>query len=74
MEMNGARQRLVTLARDELVPMELTIGCERIEVFLDHSGIHFQQQDSPTKGHLSWELAIALALVPEQWRRSVRAL
>lgn len=70
MQMNGTRARLVTLARDELVPVELRIGSDRIDVWIDHRGIHFRQEDGRgTEGHLPWELAIALSLVPQEGRR-----
>lgn len=74
MQMNGTRTRLVSLARDELVPVELHIGSNRIDVWLDHRGIHFRQEDgSVTEGHLPWEVAIAMSLVPPEWQPGVPA-
>ena len=47
------------------VPLELVIGRETIRVWLDDAGIHFRHADgSPTEGHLSWSLAIAMSLIP----------
>lgn len=74
MQMNGTRARLVSLARDELVPVELCIGSHRIDVWLDHRGIHFRQQDGAVaEGHLPWEVAIAMSLVPAEWQPGVPA-
>ncbi len=71
---NGTRQRMIDLARDERVPVELRIGPERIEVWLDQRGIHFRQDDgSVREGVLPWELAIAMSLVPGEWRRRALA-
>ena len=69
MKLNGARRRLMTLSRDELVPVELHLGSQQVDVWIDHEGIHFRQGDeNPTVGHLPWELAIAMSLVPPEWR------
>ncbi len=71
---NGTRRRMVALGPDEQVPVELCIGRERIDVWLDHQGIHFRQDEtSVAEAVLPWELAIALSLVPEQWRRRTHA-
>jgi len=70
MKMNGTRARLVSLAHGEQVPIELTFGSQRIDVFIDHRGIHFRQENgSAAEGHLPWDLAIAMSLVPEAMRR-----
>ncbi len=71
---NGTRERLVPLAPDEQVPVELQIGRERIEVWLDQRGIHFRQEDGPAReGLLPWDLAIAMSLVPGEWQRRALA-
>ncbi len=70
MKMNGTRARLVPLGHGELVPIELRIGSDRIDVFIDQSGIHFQQKHSVTRGHLPWDVAIAMSLLPEGVRRA----
>ena len=69
MKMNGTRARLVPLGHGELVPIELRIGSDRIDVFIDQSGIHFQQKHSVTRGHLPWDVAIAMSLVPAPGKR-----
>ena len=69
MKMNGTRKRLLQLAHDPVVPIELHIGSDRIDVWLDHSGIHFRQGDGRvTEGHLPWDVAIAMSLLPAELR------
>ena len=70
MKMNGTRARLVPLGQGELVPIELRIGSDRIDVFIDQSGIHFRQEHGAARGHLPWDVAIAMSLVPEAAKRS----
>ena len=62
-------QRLVALGDDEVVPLQLQLGPERLEVWMDRDGLHFRQSDANSPvGYLSWERAIAMSLVPEEWR------
>lgn len=66
---NGTRRRMVALGPDEQVPVELRIGAERIDVWLDDRGIHFRQDDaSVSEALLPWDLAIAVSLA-DHWRR-----
>lgn len=72
MRTNGTRAGFVPLGENECVPVELRIGSESVQVFLDHGGIHFRQVGEPgrvTEGHLRWEDAIAMSLLPPEWRR-----
>ena len=63
------RSRLVALGGDEVVPLQLQLGPETVEVWLDCDGLHFRQPGQQSAvGHLPWERAIAMSLVPEEWR------
>jgi hypothetical protein len=47
------------------VPVELCIGREIIDVWLDDQGIHFRQEGaSASEGVLPWGVAIAMSLLP----------
>jgi hypothetical protein len=47
------------------VPVELCIGREIIDVWLDEQGIHFRQEGAhASEGVLPWGLAIAMSLLP----------
>ncbi len=71
---NGTRQRMIDLARDERVPVELRIGPERIEVWLDQRGIHFRQEEgSSRESLLPLDVAIAMSLVPGERQRRAYA-
>ncbi len=71
---NGMWARMVPLARDERVPVELQIGPERIDVWLDHRGIHFcQEEGSSRESLLPWDVAIAMSLVPVERRHRAYA-
>ena len=49
---------------------ELEVGQEIVEVRLDGEGIHFCHPDGDAhEGHIAWEVAIALSLLPEQMKR-----
>ncbi len=67
MKINGTRKRMVSLASDERVPVELRIGQDRIDVWLDHRGIHFRQSGGGA-GDLPWDVALAMSLVPPDRR------
>ena len=66
-------RRLVPLGDAEVVPLKLQLGRETIEVILDADGLHFRQAGNTALGHLSWEKAIAMSLVPEEWRPLIRS-
>lgn len=62
-------RRLNALGGDEVVPLQLQLGSERVEVWIDRDGLHFRQPGQVSAvGHLPWERAIAMSLVPEEWR------
>jgi hypothetical protein len=47
------------------VPVELCIGREIIDVWLDEYGIHFRQEGAHApEGVLPWGVAIAMSLIP----------
>jgi hypothetical protein len=47
------------------VPVELCIGREVIDVWLDEQGIHFRQEGAHApEGVLPWGVAIAMSLLP----------
>jgi hypothetical protein len=57
-----SRERVIHRAG---VPVELCIGREIIDVWLDEQGIHFRQEGAQApEGVLPWGLAIALSLLP----------
>jgi len=60
----NSRQSLVPLAEDEGVPLELEIGRAQIQVWLDRGGINFKR-GAGAEGHLSWDMALAMSLVPD---------
>ena len=64
--MNAAPMRLEAgrAARVTDVPIELRIGAEVIDVWLDEDGIHFRQEGATAGGVLPWSIAIAMSLVP----------
>lgn len=60
-------------ARQDDAALELTVGNEVIEVRVDQSGIRFRHPaPGSVEGHLPWEVAIALSLLPEPLRRLSR--
>jgi len=62
-------RRLNALGGDEVIPLQLQLGSERVEVWIDCDGLHFRQPGQVSAvGHLPWERAIAMSLVPEEWR------
>ena len=72
MKMNGTRKSLVAIRSDERIPVELRFGEHRIDVWLDHRGIHFRQEEGHvTEGHLPWDVAIAMSLMPPEWRHKL---
>jgi hypothetical protein len=73
MDMNGTREFPAQAASGPVgdVPLELQIGSDRIDVWFDQRGIHFRQRDGSTQGHLPWDLAIAMSLVPAALRPRV---
>ena len=64
MVIDGTRQGMVHPAEGEGVPLELQIGEERVGVWIDGQGIHFQSARGLNGGLLPWDLALAMALVP----------
>lgn len=65
MVIDGTRQGMVHPAAGEGVPLELQIGDERVGVWLDGQGIHFQSAAGGLNGGLlPWDVALAMALVP----------
>lgn len=65
MVIDGTRQGMVHPAAGEGVPLELQIGDERVGVWLDGQGIHFQSASGGLNGGLlPWDVALAMALVP----------
>lgn len=61
-------------ASHALPTLELEVGEEIVEVRLDTEGIHFRHPDgSETQGHLSWDVAIAMSLLPEGMKRATPA-
>jgi hypothetical protein len=59
-------------AKDDAA-LELAVGNEVIEVRVDRSGIRFRHSGGSVEGHLPWEVALALSLLPEPLRRLSRA-
>ena len=58
-------------SRRDGCPVELWLGAEKIEVWLDAGGIRFRQPKrtgGASEGVLPWDVALALALVPDEWR------
>ncbi len=71
MVIDGTRQGMVHPAAGEGVPLELQIGDERVGVWIDDQGIHFQSgARGLCGGLLPWEVALAMALVPAGMRPS----
>ncbi len=69
MVIDGTRQGMVHPAAGEGVPLELLIGEERVGVWLDGQGIHFQSASRGlNRGLLPWDVALAMALVPPGMR------
>jgi hypothetical protein len=64
MVIDGTRQGMVHPAAGEGVPLELRLGDQRVGVWIDAQGLHFQSPSGVNVGVLSWEVAIAMALVP----------
>ena len=55
--------------------LKLHIDGEMIDVWLDDTGIHFSQPDGThTQGHLPWDIAIAMSLVPPHQPRMETAV
>ena len=74
MLISGVQQGMVTPAACEGVPLEVKIGGECVGIWLDHTGIHFNQPGRGTvTGHLSWETAIAMSLIPPRLRPQLAA-
>ena len=74
MDINGTRESSALPAPGPVgdVPWELRIGSDRIDVWFDQRGIHFRQREGgTTQGHLPWDLAIAMSLVPPERRPRV---
>jgi len=58
-------RRLAAEAQESGVPVELCIGMEIIDVWLDEHGIHFRQEGAHAiEGLLPWGVAIAMSLLP----------
>ncbi len=71
MVINGSRRGLVSMSDGEGIPVQLRIENETIQVWLDHSGIHFLPVGQGiARGHLPWEVAIAMSLIPRDLQRS----
>lgn len=70
MVIDGTRQGMVHPAAGEGVPLELQIGDERVGVWIDGQGIHFQSSRGIDGGLLPWDVALAMALVPPGIRPS----
>jgi len=65
MVIDGTRQGMVHPAAGEGIPLELQIGEERVGVWIDDQGIHFQAGARGVDGGLlPWDVALAMALVP----------
>jgi hypothetical protein len=70
MVINGSRRGLVSMSDGEGIPVELRIESEIIQVWLDHSGIHFLPVGRGiTRGYLPWDIAIAMSLIPPDFQR-----
>ena len=52
------------------VDLKLCFGLEVIEVRLDAFGIHFSHEDGGAQGHLPWDTALAMSLLPPGVRRT----
>ena len=50
-------------------PVELRIGAETIDVWVDERGIHFRQEGATCASTLPWGQAIAMSLVPRELPR-----
>lgn len=75
MVIDGTRQGMVHPSDGEGVPLELQIGEERVGVWIDGQGIHFQPADRGLNGGLlPWDVALAMALVPPGTRGTARSL
>ncbi len=64
MVIDGTRQGMVHPAAGEGVPLELQIGNERVGVWIDDRGIHFQSVRGLSGGLLPWDVALGMALIP----------
>ena len=52
------------------VDLPLAIDGERLDVWLDDTGIHFRHPSGTrTEGHLPWSIAISTSLLPPSLRR-----
>jgi len=71
MVIDGTRLGMVHPAAGEGVPLELQIGDQRVGVWIDAQGIHFQPAANGLAGGLlPWDLALAMSLVPASRRRT----
>jgi hypothetical protein len=60
-------------SREDEAALELAVGNEVIEVRVDRSGIRFRHpRAGSVEGHLPWDVALALSLLPETLRRASR--
>jgi hypothetical protein len=60
-------------ARVDDAALELAVGDEVIEVRVDRSGIRFRHPcPGSVEGHLPWDVALALSLLPEPLRELAR--
>jgi hypothetical protein len=65
MDRASVRRSEVRTAQTASVPVELCIGREIIDVWLDEQGIHFRQEGAQApEGVLPWGVAIAMSLLP----------
>jgi hypothetical protein len=64
--MNAAARHLEATRATRIAdaPIELRIGAEVIDVWLDDDGIHFRQEGTSAGSVLPWGIAIAMSLVP----------
>jgi hypothetical protein len=70
----GSVRATLRPARSDDAALELAVGDEVIEVCVDQSGIRFRHScHGSVEGHLPWDVAIALSLLPEPLRRLARA-
>jgi hypothetical protein len=59
---------------DDDAALELAVGDEVIAVRIDRFGLHFRHRaGSSTEGHLPWDVALALSLLPDSLRARLRA-
>ncbi len=57
-----------------LPTLELEVGEEIVEVRIEADGIHFcHPHGTETRGHLSWDVAIAMSLLPDSLKRAAPA-